>query len=77
LKGEVESKAKATYNVFKAVQYRSQVVAGTNYFIKVETENGAHIHIKVFKPLPKDPNPNPQLSAVQTGKTLGDIIEYF
>ncbi len=39
------------FTEFTAVSYTTQVVAGTNYKIKVKTDTD-HVHIKVFKPLP-------------------------
>lgn len=36
----------------KIVNARTQVVAGTNYFIEVETSNNIHLWINVFRSLP-------------------------
>lgn len=35
LKSQIAGKANAAYEVFEATVYRTQVVAGVNYFIKV------------------------------------------
>lgn len=35
VKSQAEAKAGTTFNKFEAISYRSQVVAGTNYIIKV------------------------------------------
>jgi len=59
----------------KAVSYRSQVVAGTNYFIKVHAGD-QHLHLKVHKPLPHTGNP-PQLTGAQTGKSHEDEVAFF
>lgn len=59
----------------KALSYRSQVVAGTNYFIKVHAGD-QHLHLKVHKPLPHTGNP-PQLSGVQAGKSHQDEVAFF
>ena len=35
-KADVEKKLGATFNVFEPVCYKTQVVAGTNFFVKVK-----------------------------------------
>ncbi len=52
LKEQVEANTNATYSRFEPVLIKSQVVAGTNYWVKVQTGDDTYIHIKVFKPLP-------------------------
>ena len=59
----------------KAVSYKTQVVAGTNYFIKVDA-GSEHIHLRVFKPLPFNGD-QPELHGVQLGKTLQDEVAHF
>ena len=51
VKSQVESHLNQTYQVFEPVHYKTQVVAGTNYLIKVRTEND-YVHVKVFQSLP-------------------------
>ncbi|KAJ7320054.1 hypothetical protein JRQ81_019565 [Phrynocephalus forsythii] len=78
VKGQLESRANESYAVFRAIRYRSQVVAGTNYFIKVKTGDGesSYAHLRVFKALPVEGG-QCQLSSYQLHKTRGDPITYF
>jgi hypothetical protein len=59
----------------KAVKYRTQVVAGTNYIVKCEAGN-QHLHVKIHKALPHQGN-ELKVSAVQTQKGQGDALDLF
>ena len=72
LKEAIESKVGKTFTKFNALCYKSQVVAGTNYSFKVETDDDI-IHVNISKPLPHTNLP-PQLTTVETGKTLEDSL---
>ena len=50
-----------------------QVVAGTNFFIKVNVGD-SHVHAKVFRSLPPF---NYEVAAVQTGKSAEDPVNSF
>ncbi|XP_021252393.1 cystatin-A [Numida meleagris] len=76
VKTQLESKENKTYGMFEAIQYRSQVVAGTNYLIKVQTSGDEYVHIKVFQALPHE-NQGPRLTGCQTGKTRDDPLTEF
>ena len=52
LRNQIESHMNAQYEVFEAVSYTSQVVAGTNFVVKVHVGNDQHISAKIFRPLP-------------------------
>ena len=73
MKPKVEQALGATYGTFEAVKYTSQVVAGTNYKIKVKVGDEQYVHIEVFVPLPCKNAPNELLSQ-EAGKTLGDAL---
>ncbi|KAK0140420.1 Cystatin-B [Merluccius polli] len=75
VKQDVQVKTARSYVNFEAITYRSQVVAGTNYFIKVNVGGSDYIHLRVFEKLPC--NGGYILSGVQEGKTLDDPIKYF
>lgn len=43
-----------SYPMFKAIEYRSQIVAGVNYIIKVQVDQeGSCVFIKVYQSLPQ------------------------
>ncbi|CAI5673166.1 cystatin-B [Oreochromis niloticus] len=52
VKCQVEEKRNEAYAVFKAVQYKSQVVQGINYDIKVHVGGSSYLHLRVWKKLP-------------------------
>ncbi|KAF1386315.1 hypothetical protein PFLUV_G00093380 [Perca fluviatilis] len=52
VKTDVEEETGKKYVEFKAVKYRSQVVAGTNFLIKVHVGGANYIHLEVFRDLP-------------------------
>ncbi|OMJ67132.1 hypothetical protein SteCoe_35782 [Stentor coeruleus] len=56
-----------------AHSFRSQVVAGTNYNVKVHISGDQYVHIKVYVPLPYTHQP-PQLKECETGKVESDPI---
>ncbi|XP_020645212.2 cystatin-B [Pogona vitticeps] len=76
MKSEIEAKENKTYSMFKALEYRTQVVAGTNMFIKVQGDQDEFLHLRVFVPLPQE-NRRPSLISYQTGKTANDPLNYF
>jgi cystatin-A/B len=71
VKAAIEEKADAKYEeTFNAVCFTSQVVAGTNFWIKVNHGEGEndHIHVKIFRPLPHTGAPE-EVSEVVVGQT--------
>ncbi len=52
VKPKVEAALNATFTTWEAVSYKAQVVAGTNFLIKVKVDGDKYVHIKVFRPLP-------------------------
>ncbi|XP_075811479.1 cystatin-A [Microtus pennsylvanicus] len=76
IREKLEEKTNEKYEKFEATEYKSQVVAGTNYFIKVDVGNGNYIHVKVFQGL-SGQDEDLVLSGYQTNKTKDDEITYF
>ncbi|NXQ11961.1 CYTB protein, partial [Peucedramus taeniatus] len=76
VKQQFESRANTNCVVFTAIEYKTQVVAGTMYFIKVQVSNAGYVHLKVFQSLPHE-NLGPSLVNFQTGKTRDDPLTYF
>ncbi|XP_072470929.1 cystatin-B [Notamacropus eugenii] len=76
VKAQLEEKENRKFPVFKTVEFKSQVVAGMNYFIKVHVGEEEFIHMRVFKSLPHENKPL-VLSSYQTNKAKNDELVYF
>ncbi|CAF0927925.1 unnamed protein product [Brachionus calyciflorus] len=58
-----------------AVSYKSQVVAGTNYFVKIDAGE-EHIHARIFQGLPHTGSVV-ELHGIERSKSHHDPIEYI
>uniref|UniRef100_A0A8C9UEF2 Cystatin B n=1 Tax=Serinus canaria TaxID=9135 RepID=A0A8C9UEF2_SERCA len=76
VKAQIEEKEGKTFDVFTAVEFKTQLVAGTNYFIKVHVGNEEFMHLRVFKSLPHE-NEQLSLHSYQGSKTKHDELAYF
>ncbi|KAM5154326.1 cystatin-B [Callospermophilus lateralis] len=76
VKSQLEEKENQKFPVFQAVSYKSQVVAGTNFFIKVDVGDEKCVHLRVFRSLPHENKPL-TLHAYQTNKAKHDELTYF
>ncbi|NXQ54396.1 CYTB protein, partial [Anthoscopus minutus] len=76
VKPQFQSRANVNCVVFTAIVFKTQVVAGTMYFIKVQVSDAEYVHLKVFESLPHE-NEGPSLVSFQTGKTRDDPLTYF
>ncbi|XP_056416924.1 cystatin-A5-like [Hyla sarda] len=61
---------------FEAVKYREQVVAGTNYLVKVWLGGIEYSHLFIHEPLPQN-GERTRLVDYQLKKTQQDAIESF
>jgi len=57
LKHHAQEKSGREFAHFHPVSIKKQVVAGTNYLVKVQVSDDHYIHIKIFKPLPHTGQP--------------------
>uniref|UniRef100_K7F7V4 Cystatin domain-containing protein n=1 Tax=Pelodiscus sinensis TaxID=13735 RepID=K7F7V4_PELSI len=76
VKLQVEEKEGKKFEVFNAVEFKTQLVAGINYFIKVHVGNEEFLHLRVFKSLPHENKPL-SLASYQSSKTTHDELAYF
>jgi len=72
-KSAIESKAGTTFNTFHPTQYATQVVAGVNYFFKIDVGDGKFVHARVFKSLSQELS----VHSVQTDHSADDALSYF
>jgi cystatin-A/B len=73
LKAGIQAQAGMTFTTFEPVSYKSQVVAGMNYRVKIRVDDGKFIHAKIYEPLPCYNKPI-QINDVILNKTETDEI---
>ncbi|XP_015754764.1 PREDICTED: cystatin-A-like [Acropora digitifera] len=76
VKDQAEAKAGTTFDKFQAISYRSQVVAGTNYIIKVNVGDtpSNYVHLYVYEKLPCDGSAL-TVTNIKTGMKESDPLE--
>ncbi|XP_077539877.1 cystatin-B-like [Haemaphysalis longicornis] len=70
---EVEAKLGKKFCEFTPLKYRTQLVNGVNYFIKVCVGESEHIHVRAHKAFQGEIT----FAAVQEGKTLEEPLNHF
>jgi cystatin-A/B len=73
LQDQVVAQLGSAVTHFTPLAVRKQVVAGTNFWVKIQVGEGNFIHVKIFRPLPHTGQP-PQVQEVQSGKTHADPL---
>ncbi|XP_076975144.1 cystatin-B [Tamandua tetradactyla] len=76
VKAQLEEKENKKFPVFSAVEFKHQVVAGMNFFIKVHVGDDHFVHLRVFQSLPHENKPL-SLSSYQINKSKDDELTYF
>ena len=76
LKSDIEEKLLKELIELKCDSYKTQVVAGVNYYIKAKIDKNEYIFLKVFRDLPHN-NQKDKLISVQVDKKITDEIVFF
>ncbi|XP_068122357.1 cystatin-A2-like [Hyperolius riggenbachi] len=77
VKTDFQKKSGENVAMFHPVSYKSQVVSGTNYLIKVDCGSGSYAHIKVHVPLPHAKEQHPTLLSFKLHKKEEDPLVPF
>ncbi|XP_071989363.1 cystatin-A1-like isoform X2 [Engystomops pustulosus] len=76
VKAQFMEQSKVNTSIFYVVSYKTQVVAGINYFVKVWLGGIQYAHLRIYKPLPYT-GLKPSLDGFQLGKRRRDPIDYI
>ncbi len=72
-RNDIEAKAGMNFAQFTPIKYKSQVVQGTNYSVKIKVSDNDYIHAVIFEDLPCYGG-NIEVFEVRTGKSLEDSL---
>ncbi|XP_055886054.1 cystatin-A-like [Biomphalaria glabrata] len=76
VRDELESKVGKRFTIYEAVSFKTQVVSGANYLIKIKIEVDIYIHVRLFCPL-SQADAAPKLVKYQLNKSKDDEIVFF
>jgi len=76
VRGELEGRVGNPFQEYTAILVSKQVVAGTNFYVKIHIGGGDHVHARIFRPLPHE-NAAPSVHGHLSGKTADDALEPF
>jgi len=76
LKDDIQKKLDKTIEQLDVDSYKTQIVAGTNYFIKVQINNEEFIIVKVFQDLPHNQS-KIELVSLKDKVDIDEHISYF
>ena len=69
---KIEERTNEKYTVFEAISFKSQVVKGVNYVVKILVDNESFLHARIYVPLGKEEK---KILEVLTKKELEDPLE--
>merc|ERR1711916_300221 len=73
MRSSIDAKVGGESETHECVEYATQMVAGTNFFLNINRGDGNHVHARVFRNFSN----HFELVAVQAGKSADDPLEYF
>ncbi|XP_038657876.1 cystatin-B-like [Scyliorhinus canicula] len=76
VKPKIEEEAEKTFDVFVVKSYKTQLVSGTNYFMKIHVGGDDYVHAKVFEDLPCRGSKK-KVTGVKVNKLDHDELTYF
>ncbi|PFX33668.1 cystatin-A-like [Stylophora pistillata] len=76
VRSQAEAMAGKSFKEFKAISYRSQVVQGMNYLVKVQVGDSSYVHLRIHQSLPQDGS-KIELIAIRTGLSEDDSLDDF
>nr|CAD20980.1 cystatin [Lepidoglyphus destructor] len=73
IRPHLETKVGRTFETFEPISYRTQVVNGVNYFIKIRVGDNHYVHARVHRAFSGETN----LHGYQDNKGEQDELEYI
>jgi cystatin-A/B len=73
MKSNIQDHVGKSFDTWEPVSFKTQVVAGTNYNVKVKVGDNEYIHVKLFKALPCNGG-NVSLSSATAGHSETDTL---
>ncbi|XP_069493423.1 leukocyte cysteine proteinase inhibitor 1-like [Ambystoma mexicanum] len=77
VKEQVEKETGQNFETFCVLNYRSQLVNGTNYLMKIGTGGDSYVHARVHVPFANSEDSKPTLTGVLPCKKKEDQLEIF